>query len=55
MTYYKPGDLVYLTAPQSFLLRTRSSKFTVIYIGPLIVYKIKDTFQSIFMDIEGKI
>ena len=55
MNQYKPGDLVYLILHQTSLLKTRSRKFKVIYIGPSVVYKIIDNFQYILMDIESKI
>ena len=48
-------DLVYLISPQTSLLKTSSRKLNNIYIGPLVVYKIMDTFQCILRDIEGKI
>ena len=36
-------------------LKTSSRKYKSIYSGPLVVYKIIDTFQYIFMEIESKI
>ena len=37
------------------LLKTGSRKIKFIFTEPLVVYKILDKFQYIFMDIEGKI
>ena len=51
---YKPEDFMYLISSQTSLLKTRSRKFKVIYIGPLVVYKMKNKFQYILMDIEGR-
>ena len=55
MNQYKPRDLVYLISPQTSLHKTSSRKFKVMYIGPLVVYKIIEKIQYILMDIEGKI
>ena len=44
---YKPEDFVHLISSPTSLLKTRSGKFKVIYIGPLVVYKIIENF-SIF-------
>ena len=54
MTQYKPADLVYFISSQISLIIMSSRKFRVIYIAPLVVYKILDKFQYIPMDIEGK-
>ena len=54
MNQYKPY-LVYLISPHTTLFKTSSRKFTVIYIGPLVMYRIIDKFQYILMNIEGKI
>ena len=55
MTQYKPGYLVCLILHQTSLLKTSSRMVRVIYIGPMVVHKIIDKFQSILMDIEDKI
>ena len=55
MTQYKPGDIVHLISLQSSLIKTCSRKFRLIYIRPLVVYRIIDKFKYILMDIEGKI
>ena len=55
MTQYKRGDLVHLISCQISLLETSSRKFRVIYIWPLVVYKIRGKFQYILIDIEGEI
>ena len=52
---YKPGDFVYLILSLTCLLKTSGRKFKVIYIGPLVEYKIKDEIQYILMDIEGEL
>ena len=55
MTQYKLGDLVYLISHQTSLLKFSNRKCKAIYIAPLVVYKIKDKFQYILMEIKGKI
>ena len=42
MTQYIPGDLAYVTLPQTSLLKTSILKFRVSYMGPIGVYKMID-------------
>ena len=51
---YSSGDLVYKISPLTFQLRTSSRKFGVIYVGPLVVYKIVDPHNYLLMTIEGE-
>ena len=50
---YNRGDLVYLISPLTSQLRTSARKFGVHYVGPLVVYKIVDPHNYLFMTIEG--
>ena len=52
---YNSGDLVYLISPSTSQLRTSSRKFGVSYIGPLVIYKIVDPHNYLFMTIEGQL
>ena len=49
---YNNGDLVYLTSPLTSQLRTSSRKFGIIYMGPLVIYKIVDPHNYLLMTIE---
>ena len=44
MPQYKPGAIVYFILCQSSLLKTSSTKFSIIYIGLLVVYTILNKF-----------
>ena len=52
---YKSGDLVYLISPLTTQLRTSSRKVAIKYIGPLVIYKIVDPHNYLFMTIDGKL
>ena len=52
---YTSGDLVYIMSPLTSQLRTSSRKFTIKYVGPLIVYKILDPHNYLLMTLDGKI
>ena len=54
VTQYKPGNVLYLISSHPFLPKTSSGKFRVIYIGPVVVYKILDKFQYISTTLQGK-
>ena len=52
---YNSGDLVYIISPLTSQLRTSSRKFSVNYVGPLVVYKIVDLHNYLLMTIEGQL
>ena len=52
---YNSGDLVYIISPLMSQLRTSSRKFSVNYVGPLVVYKIVDLHNYLLMTIEGQL
>ena len=52
---YNSGDLVYLISPLTTQLRTSSRKFTVKYVGPLVIYKIVDPHNYLLLTIDGKL
>ena len=37
---YREGDLVYIISPLTNQLRTASWKIAIIYVGPVVVYKV---------------
>ena len=52
---YNSGGLVYLISPLTSQLQTSSRKFSVNYVGPLVIYKIEDPHNYLLMDIEGQL
>ena len=52
---YNNGDLVYLISPLTSQLGTSSREFDVIYVGPLVVYKIVDPHNYLLMTIDGQL
>ena len=52
---YNSGDLVYLISPLTSQLSTSSKKFGINYVGPLVVYKIVDPHNYLFMTIDGQL
>ena len=52
---YNSGDLVYIILPLTSQLRKNSRKFTIKYIGPLVIYKIVDPHNCLLMTLDGKI
>ena len=52
---YKGGDLVYIILPLTSQLRTASQKISIKYVGPVVVYKIKDPHNYLLMMLDGKI
>ena len=52
---YNSGDLVHLISPLTSQLRTSSRKFSVNYVGPLVVYKIVDPHNYLLMTIDGQL
>ena len=52
---YNSIDLVYIISPLTSQLRMSSRKFSVNYVGPLVVYKIVDPHNYLLMTIEGQL
>ena len=52
---YNSGDLVYIISPLTSQLITSSRKFSVNYVGPLVVYKIVDLHNYLLMTTEGQL
>ena len=52
---YNSGDLVYIISPLTGQLRTASRKVTIKYVGPLIMYKIVDPNNYLWMTLDEKI
>ena len=52
---YNSGDLVYLISPLTTQLRTASRKIAIKYVGPLVIYKIVDPHNYLFMTLDGKL
>ena len=47
--------LVYIISPVTSQLRTSSTKVTVKYIGPLVIFKIVDPHNYLLLTLDGKI
>ena len=52
---YKDGDLVYIISPLTSQLQTAPHKVTIIYVGPVVIYKIIDPHNYLLMTLDGKI
>ena len=52
---YNSGDLVYVISPLTTQLSTSSRKVAINYVGPLVVYKIVDPHNYLFITIDGKL
>ena len=52
---YRGGDLVYIISPLTSQLRTPSQKAVIKYVGLVVVYKIIDPHNYLFMTLDGKI
>ena len=52
---YKSGELGYIISSLTNQLRTPPRKVAVKYIGPLVIYKIIDPHNYLFMMLDGKI
>ena len=50
---YKGGDLVCVILPLTSQLRANSQKIAVIYVGPVVVYKIVDLHNYSLMTLDG--
>ena len=49
------GDLVYIILPPPSQLLTTSRKVTIKYVGLVVVYKIIDPHNYLWMSLDGKI
>ena len=52
---YKGGDLVYIISPLTSQLQTTLHKVAVRYVGPVVIYKIRDPHNYLPMTLDGKI
>ena len=50
---YRGGDLVYIISPLTSQLRTNSQKIAVIYVDPVVIYKIVDPHNYLLMTLDG--
>ena len=50
---YRGGDLVYIILPLTSQLRTNSRKIAVKYVGPIVVYEIKDPHNYLLITLDG--
>ena len=46
---------MYLISPLTSQLRTASRKVAIIYVGPLVIYKIVDPHNYLLMTMDGKL
>ena len=52
---YRGGDLVYIIAPLTSQPCTASSKVTIKYVGPVVIYRIIDPHNNLLMTLDGRI
>ena len=52
---YKGRDLVYIISPLTIQLHTTTSKVTIKYVGPVVIYKIIDPHNYFLMTLDGRI
>ena len=52
---YKGRDLVYIIPPLTSQLCTASCKVTIKYVGPVVIYKILDPHNYLFITLDGRI
>ena len=50
---FRGGDLVYIISPLTSQLRTNSQKIAIKYVGPVVIYKIIDTYNYLLMTLDG--
>ena len=50
---YRGGDLVYVISLLTSQLRTISHKIAVKYVGPVVIYKIRDCHNYLLMTLDG--
>ena len=53
--WYNSGDLVYFISPLATQLRTNSRKISVMYVGPLVIYKFVDPHNYLLMTVDGQL
>ena len=52
---YNNGDLVYIISPLTSQLHATSRKVKIKYVGPVVVYKIKDPHNYLLMTLDSNI
>ena len=52
---YNSGDLVYIISLLTSQLFPASRKVMIKYVGPLVIYKIIDPHNYLYMTLDGKI
>ena len=52
---YSSRDLIYIISPLRSQLCTASHKMVIKYVGPIVIYKIIDPHNYLFMTLDGKI
>ena len=50
---YKGGDPVYIISPLTSQLRTNSWKIAIIYVGPVVIYRIVDPHNYLLLMLDG--
>ena len=53
--HYKSGDLVYIISPLTSQLCTASHKVAIKYVGPVVIYIIKDPHNYLLMTLDDRI
>ena len=53
--WYNSGDLVYIIFALTSQLRKASRKVTIMYVGPLVIYKIGGPHNYLLMTLDGNI
>ena len=51
---YNSRDMVYIISPLTSQLHTASRKVMIKYVGPVVIYKIIDPQNHLFMTLDGK-
>ena len=51
---YKSGDLAYIISPLAGQLHTALCKIVIMYVGPVVIYKIIDHHNYLLMTLDGK-
>ena len=52
---YNSGDRVYIISPLTSQLCTASRKVTIMYVGPVVIYKIIDPHNYLLVTLDDKI
>ena len=53
--HYNDRGLVYIISPLTSQLHTASRKVMIIYVGPVVIYKIIDPYNYLLMTLDSKI